>query len=173
MSENEIFLSLGANVGDRVANLTNALNRIAELRGTEVIDYSSVYESAPIGYLEQDNFLNMVVQISTKFTPELLLKNIHKIESDLGRIRRVRWGPRTIDIDILYWGATVMKTDTLAIPHPQIESRKFVLMPLSEIAANFKAPPHFHEIGKILDKNFDESFVEMVLPREKICHQPS
>ncbi|MFQ5822435.1 MAG: 2-amino-4-hydroxy-6-hydroxymethyldihydropteridine diphosphokinase [bacterium] len=163
----QIFLGLGSNIGNCLDNLKEALTRIALLPDIKIENYSSVYETAPVGYLEQDNFLNMVAEISTVLSPELFLEKIQKIESDLGRIRKFKWGPRVIDIDILFWGADFLKTDTLQIPHSEIEKRRFVLIPLNEIAPKFKTPHQLQEIGELLKNVQDNSWVELFLSKEK------
>ncbi len=167
MIYNSVFLCIGSNLGDRLTYLKNALFRIADFTETIISSCSSVYESAPVGYLDQDDFLNIVVRISTNYSPELFLESIKKIEDDLGRVRKIKWGPRTIDIDILYWGNEIVKTNALEIPHPEVQNRKFVLVPLNEIAADFKAPPQFRTIFEILKNGSDKSWVELYLPKEK------
>jgi 2-amino-4-hydroxy-6-hydroxymethyldihydropteridine diphosphokinase len=168
MSQNQIYIGLGSNLGDRLSNFKKALQKISCLPATKVKTISSIYETEPIGYLSQDNFLNMVVEISTSLDPESFLFQIQKIEHELGRIRKVRWGPRTIDIDILYWGAKIFRTDLLQIPHSEIENRRFVLMPLNEIAPNFKSPPRFQRICVLLENVQDNSRVELFLPKTNL-----
>ena len=167
MIHKNIFLGLGSNVGDRLVNLESAIEKLNELPGTTILACSSVYESAPLGYLVQNDFLNMVAQVSTKFFPEQFFKNTLKIEDDLGRTRKIRWGPRTIDIDILYWGDSVISTDSLNIPHPEAENRRFVLLPLSEIAADFLLPPNGYRIGEVLENIVDETKIELYRTKEQ------
>ena len=100
MIHSELFIGLGSNLGDRLSHLTAALEAIARLPGTQLVACSSVYETEPVGYLPQDDFLNLVAQVATDFTPEDFLKETSKIESDLGRRRGRPWGPRTIDVDL-------------------------------------------------------------------------
>ncbi len=166
ISEN-IFLGLGSNVGDRLVNLESAIKKIAQLLGTTVSVCSSVYESAPVGYLDQNDFLNMVARISTKFSPQQFFKNLQKIEHDLGRTKKNRWGPRTIDIDILFWGDTVITTNRLKIPHPEVENRKFVLLPLSEIAPDFLMPPKGCRIIEILENIAGPNNIEIYRTKEE------
>lgn len=166
MSCERVFIGLGSNLGNRVAYLKEALHRITELFQTKVVRFSSVYETAPIGYLNQQNFLNLVAEISTSLPPEPFLEKIQGIENDLGRVRTVRWGPRTIDIDILYWGDQVISTDALRVPHPETENRRFVLVPLNEIAAEFAAPPKFFKISELLRTVSQEQLVRLHLPKE-------
>src|SRR3990172_1844128 len=140
MYEKKNFLGLGSNIGSRLYFLKTALMKINDIPTTKVINYSSVYESEPVGFTNQANFLNMVVQVSTEIPPEEFLFKTQKIENDLGRVRKIKWGPRTIDIDILFWGEQVVKSDSIEIPHPEVERRDFVLIPLCEIAPDFKTP---------------------------------
>ncbi|MFQ5770813.1 MAG: 2-amino-4-hydroxy-6-hydroxymethyldihydropteridine diphosphokinase [bacterium] len=168
MSKNQIYIGLGSNLGDRLSNLKKALQKIDCLPATKVKKFSSIYETEPIGYLSQDNFLNMAVEISTHLNPESFLFQIQKIEHELGRIRNVRWGPRIIDIDILYWGEKIFKTDHLQIPHSEIENRRFVLIPLNEIAPNFESPPRFQKISVLLENVQDNSRVQLFLPKANL-----
>ena len=167
MTYDQIFIGLGSNIGNRLIYLTDALSRIANLTETKIVNYSSVYETAPVGYLKQGDFLNLIAEITTNYSPELFLHNIQKIERDLGRVRNIYWGPRTIDIDILYWGKELIMTRTLQIPHPEVVNRRFVLVPLNEIAADFKTPPQFQRVDQLLENVLDESWVELYLPKEE------
>ncbi len=168
MKYENVFVGLGSNLGDRQNFLTEALRRIANLFETEIVAFSSIYESEPIGYQNQDRFLNIVVQLSTNFEPKILLRETQKIENDLGRVRAARWGPRTIDIDILYWGRQVVSAPDLHIPHPEVERRRFVLTPLNEIAPQFEAPPHFNKVSQLLAEVSDSGRVEIFLPKENL-----
>ncbi len=165
MQTKNIFLGLGANLGERFLNIQSALSKIHSLQGTEILRRSSLYETAPVGFLQQDEFLNMVVEIATVLSPNALLGNIHAIETELGRIRYERWGPRVIDIDILYWGNAIMQTPDLTIPHPEAAKRRFVLEPLCEIAPEFKAPPYHEMIRQLRDELDDMSAVKLVESR--------
>jgi len=167
MNDDPIFLGLGANIGRRLENIRKALKKIAQLPGTKIIQYSSVFESPPVGFERQNYFLNLVAQISTESKPKQLLKNLLQIEDDLGRIRKFHWGPRIIDIDILYWGDKIFQDKVLQIPHPEIENRAFVLLPLNEIASDFQAPPRFISVKQLLKKRSDKNIVELYLPKEK------
>ncbi|MBO4928042.1 MAG: 2-amino-4-hydroxy-6-hydroxymethyldihydropteridine diphosphokinase [Clostridiales bacterium] len=125
------YLSLGSNVGDRMDNLSRAvalLHRPKE--GIEVVDVSPVFETDPVGYKDQDDFLNICVKIETSLAPLALLSLCQRIEEALFRKRTVRWGPRTIDVDILTFGDVKMNTQRLTIPHPRMEDRGFVQVPL-------------------------------------------
>lgn len=126
-----IYIGLGSNIEPRVQYLERAVDRIEER--VEMIEISSIYETEPLGYRDQDPFLNAVLVGKTSLQPEELLSFLQRIEEDLDRRREIRWGPRTIDLDILYYGEKTMKTRDLEIPHPRISERAFVLIPLEEI----------------------------------------
>ncbi|MBR5162429.1 MAG: 2-amino-4-hydroxy-6-hydroxymethyldihydropteridine diphosphokinase [Schwartzia sp.] len=128
------YLSLGANLGRRRETLREAVKRIGEAAGVELTAVSSVYETEPWGKLDQPRFLNLAVAIKTTLTPETLLALTQSIETALGRVRHERWGPRTIDIDILWFEGVERNTPKLTLPHPRMTERAFVLVPLAEIA---------------------------------------
>jgi 2-amino-4-hydroxy-6-hydroxymethyldihydropteridine diphosphokinase len=130
-----VFLGLGSNVGDREQNLARGL-RLLESRGFAVSVASSLYETEPVGGPPQGPFLNMVVRGKTGLAPQALLTRCLETERDLGRVRAERFGPRTLDIDILIYGDLVVDTPDLTLPHPHLHERLFVLVPLSEIAPN-------------------------------------
>jgi 2-amino-4-hydroxy-6-hydroxymethyldihydropteridine diphosphokinase len=128
------YLALGSNLGDRAGALAAAVAALRALPGTEVLAESSVYETAPVGPVPQPDYLNAAVSIRTGLGPRELLDRCLAIERDLGRVRAERWGPRTIDIDLLAYGGLRMSEPDLILPHPRIAERAFVLLPLSEIA---------------------------------------
>jgi 2-amino-4-hydroxy-6-hydroxymethyldihydropteridine diphosphokinase len=127
------FVGLGSNLGDREAQIRMALDELAKLPGTRVVRASSLYDSEPAGEVEQPNFLNAVAQIDTELTARQLLWNLLLIERRLGRVRSARWGPRSIDLDLLMFGELVVEEPDLQVPHPALASRSFVLVPLVEI----------------------------------------
>ena len=126
------YLGLGSNLGDREENLRKALSLLGDVG--EIIALSSVYETEPWGYAEQPSFLNMVCGFRTSLSPPELLALAQEVERKLGRVRTIRYGPRTMDVDILLYGDLVLDTPDLQIPHPRIPERAFVLAPLAEIA---------------------------------------
>lgn len=128
-----VFLGLGSNVGDREENLGRGL-RLLQSRRFEISMASSVYETEPVGGPPQGPFLNMVVRGTTPLAPEDLLARCLETERDLGRVRAERFGPRTLDVDILMYGDRVVDTPDLTLPHPHLHERLFVLVPLAEIA---------------------------------------
>jgi len=127
------FLSLGSNLGDRRAALRAALDAL-ERGGARVVRRSSLYETAPVGKTDQPPFLNLAVEVETRLSPAELLALCQAVEHAGGRVRRERWGPRTLDIDILLYDRLTVQTPSLAIPHPELTRRRFVLAPLLEIA---------------------------------------
>lgn len=135
-----VYLSLGSNIGNKRKNLLEAIRKIGELENTEVVKSSTILETEPFGYLEQDNFLNTCLEVKTLMTVQEFLKEILQIELDMGRVREIKWGPRIIDIDILFYDKEIIEEDNLAVPHPWICEREFVLDPLSEIAPNYIHP---------------------------------
>ena len=134
------FLGLGSNVGVREQYLQNAVRELTGLRETRIVWTSSVYDCEPYGNPDQSNFLNAVVELETTLAPAALHAEAKGIEQRLGRTGSVRWGPREIDIDILVYDGLVVDDESLKVPHPEIEKRKFVLVPLREIAPDLVHP---------------------------------
>lgn len=146
----KVYLGLGSNKGDRLAYLKSALVRVAQLPRTRVDTVSSVYETEPVGKKDQGEFLNAVAEVETTLPPRELLEELKRIERDLGRKERLRWGPREIDVDILYYDDTVLLDDALRIPHTEVANRRFVLIPLGEIAHAFVDPVRKLSIAELL-----------------------
>lgn len=140
---NEVYLLTGGNIGNRLAYLSKAKAEI-EKRCGSILKASSVYETAAWGKEDQEAFLNQVLKIETGLHPEEVLKTILEIEEHLGRKREVKYGPRTIDIDILFFNGRIINQHALKIPHPQMQNRRFVLVPLNEIAPD-KVHPSLHK----------------------------
>jgi 2-amino-4-hydroxy-6-hydroxymethyldihydropteridine diphosphokinase len=133
------FLLLGSNQGNRVRQLSDATNKINQLIGP-IEKKSSIYQTAAWGKTDQPDFLNQALIVKSSLSPQEVLKIIHSIELEMGRQRTSKWNERTIDIDILYAGELVLNLPELKIPHPEIQNRKFALVPLAEIATNFVHP---------------------------------
>lgn len=127
------YVGLGANLGDPLAQLRNAVAAFARLPGTCVVAVSSVYRSAPVGYLDQPDFLNAVAALDTRLSPQALLDALLAIEQDGGRTRAFRNAPRLIDLDLLLYGDRVVDEEHLTVPHPRMSGRAFVLLPLAEL----------------------------------------
>ncbi|BAS28951.1 2-amino-4-hydroxy-6-hydroxymethyldihydropteridine pyrophosphokinase [Limnochorda pilosa] len=127
------FLGLGSNLGDRKRWLEEALRKLAGLPSTQAVRTSSVYETEPWGGVPQPQYLNVVVEVRTGLSPEELLDGALAVERALGRVRAVRWGPRTIDVDLLWMDGQERSTDRLILPHPRLVERAFVLVPLAEL----------------------------------------
>ncbi len=135
-----VYLGLGSNLGDRRAAIEAAIARLDALTSTRVLAVSSIIETDPMGFTDQPRFLNAVAKLETDLLPHDLLDELHDVEDQLGRVRTRRWGPRTIDLDILLYDESVMQTDRLTIPHPRMADRRFVLAPLVEIAPDARHP---------------------------------
>lgn len=130
---NDSFLSLGSNMGDRLDMLKGAVQLLMDHPSIRVVAISSLYETDPVGFTDQDPFLNMVVRLRTELSALALLDACQEIEQKLNRERLIRWGPRTIDLDILLYNQENIKTERLIVPHPRMHERAFVLIPLLEI----------------------------------------
>ena len=136
-----VFIGLGSNLGDRRANIADALERIRKLPDTRIVKESSLYESEPHGDAKTW-FVNGVIEIETDLTPDNLLKKLKIVESAMGRkrVKGKRWGSRIIDLDVLFFGSLVLRKRTLKVPHPEVQNRRFVLLPLSELAPQLIHP---------------------------------
>lgn len=148
-------LSLGANIGDRWHYLIQALMQIRDW--SAILRCSPVYETEPVGALIQNNFLNLAVVAETTASPSDLLRKISDIELRLGRERFVKWGPRTIDIDIIFYDQAVIRSPDLQIPHPAYANRRFVLMPLCDIIPNKVCPVLHKNMSELLQQCKDNS----------------
>ena len=134
------YLGLGSNLGDKKVYLDQAVEALNKTPGCRVEKVSSYHVTAPYGGVEQDDFLNGCLALDTLLTPQELLERLHEIEAEAHRERTVRWGPRTLDLDILLYDDLVMETDDLILPHVEMHKREFVLKPLEEIAPNKRHP---------------------------------
>ena len=138
----EVYIGIGSNLGNKEKNIEKAIELLKEK--CKILEVSSIYKTEPVGYKAQDWFLNCAAKIDTDLKPEDLLKFFQFIEKTLGRIRTIKNGPRTIDLDIIFYGSRIIKTKKLTIPHPRMHKRMFVLEPLNELCPDFVHP----ELGK-------------------------
>lgn len=147
-----VYLALGSNLGDRVDYLRRAIEALSRSPHVRVTAISSVYETKPVGLLDQPDYLNMVMQIETTLSPQNLLAETQQIERTLYRRRDIRWGPRTLDIDILIYGEVVVKLPQLTIPHPRMHERAFVLMPLNDLAPDLQVPNSGLSVSQLMEQ---------------------
>ncbi|MGC8721865.1 MAG: 2-amino-4-hydroxy-6-hydroxymethyldihydropteridine diphosphokinase [Caldisericaceae bacterium] len=145
------FLGVGSNIGDRKRNIEEAFQRI-EAAGIKIIKKSEIVETEPYGLKAQPNFLNCAVEVETNFNPGELLATLLSIELEMGRVRKIHWGPRIIDLDILFFDDSIVATSNLKIPHPDLQNRLFVLEPLSQIAPYYKHPVINKTVKEMLDE---------------------
>lgn len=127
------YIGLGSNQGDSRAIIAEALEQINVSEGIEITRVAPLYRTAPQGYLEQDDFINTVAEIKTNLSPTALLSALQQIETDLGRVRTVHWGPRTVDLDLLLYGDDTINLPKLQVPHPRMHQRAFVMVPLADL----------------------------------------
>ncbi|QRG67872.1 2-amino-4-hydroxy-6-hydroxymethyldihydropteridine diphosphokinase [Brevibacillus choshinensis] len=146
------YLALGSNIGDRVLTLQQAIRKLHEQPGMQVSRVSFVYETDPVGYVDQDAFLNMVVAVETSLSADELLNAALSVEKELGRVRTIRWGPRTIDIDVLLYDQATIQNEHLMIPHPAMTERAFVLVPLRDVWEGEALPVYNQSIDHFLSQ---------------------
>jgi 2-amino-4-hydroxy-6-hydroxymethyldihydropteridine diphosphokinase len=155
-----VYLSLGSNIGDRAKNIARAIEAL-NARGVPVTRESSLYETEPLEIRQQPWFLNCAVEAQTELTPERLMAVLLEIEREMGRERLIPKGPRLIDMDILLYGSEIVREPGLEIPHPRMAERKFVLIPLAEIAGEVNHPVSMMTIAEMLEAIADRSEVKM------------
>lgn len=159
MSE-QAYLSVGTNIGDRRAHLIAAINGLNKNSKINLQAVSPIYETEPVGGVPQDNFYNITVSLTTELSAQSLLDMLHQIEQGQHRTRQVHWGPRTIDLDILYYGNQKIKTKTLTIPHPEIANRRFVLVPLLDVTKDNQQL--YQQTQKQLKQTTDHNWVRPI-----------
>ena len=153
----EAVLSLGSNIGDRLSNLQMAVQLLISQQAVTITSISSVYETEPVGGVEQQAFYNIAIILQTSLSAQQLLDLLHDIEQRLHRKRLIHWGPRTIDLDIIYYGQEHINTPTLTVPHPEMGNRRFVLIPTLE--AMSKDDVHYQEVQQLLKTTTDHNWL--------------
>lgn len=145
------FIGLGSNMGERKAFLDMAVEGFKKAEEVKLVRVSTYLETPPYGMVDQDPFLNAVVQVETALPPDALLDLCQSLEKAAGRVRKIHWGPRTLDVDILFYDQAIIGTDRLAVPHPDLINRRFVLEPMVELAPNFIHPVSHLTMAKCLE----------------------
>ena len=158
------YIGFGSNIGDRRAHIGQAICCLSEAESTSLLQVSSIYETQPIGYDEQDWFLNGVIEVETNLSPEQLLGFLKRVEVQVGRRARIRWGPREIDLDLLIYNQLCINTSTLMVPHRDMHKRRFVLVPFEEIAPNTLHPVFRETIQTLLRQLVDDKLVRKIAP---------
>ena len=148
----DAFIGLGANLGDRRAAISDAIESLRPLSDLAPLDHSSVIETAPVGPIDQPDYLNAVAWLRTSIKPSPLLVELLKIERDAGRVRDVRWGPRTLDLDLLLYDDQIIDAPDLKVPHPRMHERRFVLEPLCELDGERVHPTLSVNFNTLLDR---------------------
>jgi 2-amino-4-hydroxy-6-hydroxymethyldihydropteridine diphosphokinase len=140
MQRHHAYIGFGSNLGDRLENCRNAIGALAALPPCSLLKTSSFYETSPVGLVDQPAFINGVVLLETDEDAHWLLRQMLEIEKTFGRIRNLKWGPRSIDLDLLFFDDQIINTPELSVPHPSLHERRFVLEPLNEVAPDFRHP---------------------------------
>src|SRR3954468_11597475 len=167
MKARTVYIGLGSNLGDRVANLREAGQRLGAV--VRIENASQLYVAAPLGYVRDDAFVNAVIRGTTTLKPLELLEMMQAIESAMGRRSGVQYGPRPIDLDLLFYEAVQMETRKLTVPHPRIAQRAFVLKPLAEIAPEFMHPVLYYTISQLLQDADDVDQVQIYQPEMQLA----
>ena len=156
------YIGIGSNLGDKLKHCEKAISEISKIDRHKLLARSSFFKTQPIGYTSQDWFVNGVIKIETDLEAPELFRTLKAIESQLGRTETFRWGPRTIDLDILFFDDVETHTEELQIPHPQIQNRQFVLIPLAEIDRNFIHPVLKKTLQELLNNSKEDQGVEKI-----------
>ena len=151
---NKVYLAFGSNIGESMKTIESAFT-LLEQNQMKITNKSSIYETEPYGYKDQPNFVNGVVEVETELTCREVLKNILDIELKLGRVRTIHWGPRVIDLDIIFYNDEIYCEQDLIVPHPDLQNRDFVLKPMNDLCPEFIHP--------ILKKSVKEMLLALIL----------
>ncbi|MCD6335407.1 MAG: 2-amino-4-hydroxy-6-hydroxymethyldihydropteridine diphosphokinase [Candidatus Latescibacteria bacterium] len=162
----EVYISLGSNLGDRQGLIHSAVDALRVLPDTEGWKISPLYETAPMEKTDQPYFLNAVLELRTGLSVRDLWRHMQRIEGELGRVRRERWGLRTIDLDLILYGNRVIEEKDLVVPHPRYRQRAFVLLPLLEIAPELTDPESGKKIREFLEERCEGQEVTLYLPKK-------
>jgi 2-amino-4-hydroxy-6-hydroxymethyldihydropteridine diphosphokinase len=146
---NKAYIAFGSNIGDRYRAVEDALFKV-EQRGMKITNKSKIYETEPYGYTDQPPFINGAIEVETDLSCRKLLETLLSIESELGRVREIRWGPRIIDLDILLYNREIHDEQDLKVPHPDMQNRDFVLKPLADLCPDYVHPIFNKTIGELL-----------------------
>ena len=153
------FIGVGSNLDDPVERCMDAFHRLSLISGIKVLRKSSLYRTEPIGFAEQNWFVNAVVEIRTTLSPYELLESLNEIEKNMGRVRGLKWGPRVIDLDILFYGQEIINEECLQIPHPELHKRRFVLEPLCDLASYMIHPAFGVSVRGLTERLHDRNEV--------------
>jgi 2-amino-4-hydroxy-6-hydroxymethyldihydropteridine diphosphokinase len=157
------YIGIGSNIGDKVEQCEKAISEIIKVDRHKLLAKSSLFKTRPIGYTSQEWFVNGVIKIETDLEPLDLLRSLKAIESRLGRLETFRWGPRTIDLDILFFDEEEIKMEELQIPHPRLHGRQSVLIPLAELDRSLVHPVLKRTVGELLENLKEDQGVEKLL----------
>ena len=157
------YIGIGSNLSNPDKNCIEAINKISEHPDINLAAKSPLYQTEPIGHVEQEWFINAAIKIDTELSPTNLLSTLLNLELEMGRIRQEKWGPRLIDLDLLFYDDLILDQEGMTLPHPEIQKRKFVLVPMNEIAENHRHPALKKTISTLLQELADDSVVKKYL----------
>jgi 2-amino-4-hydroxy-6-hydroxymethyldihydropteridine diphosphokinase len=154
------YLSLGSNIGDRYSYIKDTIAKIKSRKRIKVVKCSSIYETEPWGIKEQGEFLNCVIKIKTEIPPVELISEMKETEAEIGRVKKTHWGEREIDIDVLFYDDLIYSDEEISIPHMEVQNRRFVLVPMCEIAPEYIHPAFDKDMIELLEITGDNSIVK-------------